>query len=32
MGDTLRFFSLLLVLVTVTAIGLIKFGRPAAAA
>ena len=32
MGDALRFYSLLVVLVTVTAIGLLKFGRPPAAA
>ena len=30
MGDALRFFSLLVVLVTVTALGLLKFRRPAA--
>jgi hypothetical protein len=30
MGDAVRFFSLLVVLVAVVAIGLIKFGRPAA--
>jgi hypothetical protein len=30
MGDPMRFFSLLIVLITVTAIGLIKFGRPVA--
>lgn len=28
MGDVLRFFSLLIVLVTVVAIGLVKFGHP----
>ena len=32
MGDALRFFSLLIVLVILIAIGLLKFGRPAAAA
>ncbi len=31
MGDALRFFSLLIVLAITTAIGLLKFGRPAAA-
>ena len=31
MGDALRFFSLLVVLAIVVAVGLLKFGRPAAA-
>jgi hypothetical protein len=31
MGDALRFFSLLIVLVTVVGIGLARFGRPVAA-